>query len=84
MPKNPAKPQAKAEAPPTPEHLIPTGDLQDDHISFQFAIYYIPQPKKDPFVELDVSLAEKIPVIQQGRQTQSRDDGCYGRRPAGE
>src|SRR5690349_6466227 len=37
---------------------IPAGPLMADSIRFQYAIYYLPTPSKDPLVELKPLLAE--------------------------
>lgn len=44
--------------------LIPAGDLMAEQISFEFAIFYVPEPTKDPFVELDWLLKEKFKSVR--------------------
>jgi len=63
IPKNKATPQATAQV-ALPEDVVPTGQLQDDHISFEFAIYFLPQPKGDPLVELDDLLQKQSQMFK--------------------
>lgn len=44
----------------TANEPIPAGDLRAGRISFQFAIYYLPKPNKEPLAELDVLLSDKF------------------------
>ena len=38
------------------EDIVPPKDVMEDHITFQFAIYYLPTPKTDPLAELATQL----------------------------
>jgi len=42
----------------SPGEPIPAGELRDDHILLQFAVYYLPEPDIDPSAELDRLLTE--------------------------
>lgn len=43
---------------------IPIGDLMAEHISFQFAVYYLPKPTDAPLEELDNLLNDKFTALQ--------------------
>lgn len=43
---------------------IPVGDLMDDHISFEFGIYYVPTTAEDPLKELDALLKDKFAALR--------------------
>lgn len=48
--------------PPAPKSSnapIAAGPLMDEHISFEFAVYYLPRPTQDPLAELDLLLNDK-------------------------
>lgn len=45
--------------------LIPTGELMDDQIAFQFAIFYLPRPASEPLAELDALLNGKFSGVRQ-------------------
>lgn len=43
---------------------FPAGNLMDDRISFEFAIYYLPKPSQDPIAEIDRLLKDKFPSLK--------------------
>src|SRR5580704_7906055 len=53
--------------------LVPAGGLQQDKISLEYAIYYLPKPTKDPLAELDSLLKRRFTGIhrlkKKGRET---------------
>lgn len=48
-------------------------ELMEDHISFQFAIYYLPQPKADPLAELDRLLDEKSAPFERAERIEGHE-----------
>ena len=44
---------------------IPPGDLRAERIAFQFAIYYVPRPVKEPTAELRALLSSKYSLFKQ-------------------
>jgi hypothetical protein len=43
---------------------IPAGEVMDDKITFEFAIYYLPTPAKEPLGELDALLKDRFKGFQ--------------------
>lgn len=62
-----SKPEAKESTAPKlvdDGTLIPAGELMDDNISFQFAIYYVPKPINDPLPVLNELLANEFKAFK--------------------
>ncbi len=59
-----ATPGAPADKPGVERETIPAGNLMQDRISFEFAIYYLPQPEKKPLAELDQILRTSFSQFQ--------------------
>src|SRR5262245_44402924 len=57
------------------EEIIPVGNLMDDRIAFEFAIYYLPKPSKDPSGELDSLLRDRFTAFHRVDQL---DDNTAG------
>jgi uncharacterized protein YegJ (DUF2314 family) len=47
---------------------IPPGELTDDVIAYEFAVYYLPRATKDPSAELDRLLAEDFATFQRATE----------------
>src|SRR5262245_26426670 len=69
---SPKKTSPKASGPP-----IPAGPLMRDDIAFQFAIYYLPVPTKDPIVTLDALLAQKFSQVKKVTQLEPGRPGIF-------
>ena len=59
----------------SPANLIPMGDLTDDHIAYQFAIYYLPRPTKEPLAELDLLLKGNFADFQRVKKIDKEPQG---------
>lgn len=55
-------PVAQPDKPAAPAEPLPAGPVMDEQISYQFAIYYLPQPKTDPLAKLDELLVNFAPL----------------------
>lgn len=44
--------------------FVAAGDLMSDFVSFQLAVYYLPEPKGDPIAALDKLLEEKFTTLR--------------------
>jgi uncharacterized protein YegJ (DUF2314 family) len=71
----PSAQPATNEAGTSERDRIPAGNIRDEDISFQFAIYYLPKPKKEPFAELDSLLKDRF---KQFRRIEKLDDHSKG------
>jgi uncharacterized protein YegJ (DUF2314 family) len=54
--------------------VIPAGDLTDEHIAYEFAVYYLPEPSTDPLVELDALLKGKYFVFHRAEKVEGQED----------
>jgi uncharacterized protein YegJ (DUF2314 family) len=70
-PKVESNSRAKASTPKAP---IAAGELRDEHIKFQFAIYYLPQPNKDPLAELQTVLQDKSAKFRQVEKLDGKEN----------
>lgn len=53
---------------------IPAENLMDEHISFQFGVYYLPKPTTDPVAELDVLLKDKVSAFRRVKKIERKAD----------
>jgi uncharacterized protein YegJ (DUF2314 family) len=56
------------ESAPNAATPIPAGELIDDVIAYEFAVYYMPRATKDPSAELDRLLAEDFATFQRAAE----------------
>ena len=60
--------------PSAPQVPIAADELRDKHITFEFAIFYLPQPTKDPLAELRTWLQDKGAPLAQVEKLAGEED----------
>jgi uncharacterized protein YegJ (DUF2314 family) len=59
------------------DKMIPVGSLMDDRISYQFAIYFLPKPTKEPIVELESLLKDQVSGFRRVEKIDGNGEGLF-------